>query len=182
MKAFRLFVLALTLSAGYPAWSGEYEDASAALQAKDYSTALRLFRPLAEQGHPGAQYALGLIYEEGLGVPQSFALATEWYRRTADQKLATAMTKLGEMYESGKARADNELKDLLQARSENLVLAHMWFNLAAAIYAADSSPHDTITRGAASYAAAKRDAIGKILPPDLLAKAQRLASEWGPAK
>ena len=34
----------------------------------DYATALKKFRPLAEQGHPKAQYHLGLMYESGRGV------------------------------------------------------------------------------------------------------------------
>jgi hypothetical protein len=34
----------------------------------DYATALKHFRPLAKQGHADAQWELGLMYKNGLGV------------------------------------------------------------------------------------------------------------------
>ena len=45
-----LAIMALTV----PANAGPFEDALAAAQRGDYVTALRLLRPLAEQGHAGA--------------------------------------------------------------------------------------------------------------------------------
>ena len=40
----------------------------------DYPTAMRLLRPIAEQGYASAQFNLGVMYEMGLGVPQDFTL------------------------------------------------------------------------------------------------------------
>jgi uncharacterized protein len=41
---------------------GDFEDRLAASDAGDYTTALRLWRPLAEHGDAAAQYNIGLRY------------------------------------------------------------------------------------------------------------------------
>jgi TPR repeat protein len=63
----------------------------AALQRGDYTMAMRLIRPLAEQGNAGAQTDLGVIYDTGLGVPQDYAQAVVWYHKAADQGDAGAL-------------------------------------------------------------------------------------------
>ena len=65
-------VAAIILVLGFaaPAAAGPLEDADAAIRKRDYATAVRLIRPLAEQGDANAQYNLGVIYDNGLGVPQ----------------------------------------------------------------------------------------------------------------
>jgi len=45
-----------------------------AYQRGDYATAVRLWRPPAEQGNAEAQYNLGVMYAEGDGVPQDYAI------------------------------------------------------------------------------------------------------------
>jgi len=50
----------------------------AAHQRGDYATALKSFRPLAEQGVAEAQFGLGFMYGEGLGVSQDYAEAMKW--------------------------------------------------------------------------------------------------------
>ncbi|MDP6486672.1 MAG: SEL1-like repeat protein, partial [Alphaproteobacteria bacterium] len=47
------------------------------------TAALREYKPLAEQGVALAQFFLGLMYEEGLGVAQDAAQAAEWFRKAA---------------------------------------------------------------------------------------------------
>jgi uncharacterized protein len=46
------------------------EDADRAYYAGDYATALRILRPLAEQGEAEAQGKLGFMYANGQGLPQ----------------------------------------------------------------------------------------------------------------
>ena len=58
-------VLAVMLTGG--AAAGPVEDAVAAYDRGDYAAALRLFRPLAEQGNVAAQYGLGVFYRDGSG-------------------------------------------------------------------------------------------------------------------
>ena len=67
------------------AWSADFEKGKAAFERDEYSFALSEFLPLAEQGHFGAQFYLGRMYGVGLGVPQDYARAAQWYRKAADQ-------------------------------------------------------------------------------------------------
>ena len=66
-----LAAIILVLSFAAPVAAGPYEDAVAAFGRGDYATALRLIRPLADQGNARAQSDLGVMYEEGLGVVQN---------------------------------------------------------------------------------------------------------------
>jgi uncharacterized protein len=73
----------------------------AAYEKGDYTTALQILRPRAEQGNAKAQYNLGAMYANGLGVPQDYATTVSWYRRAAEQGLVEAQCKLGVMYAKG---------------------------------------------------------------------------------
>src|SRR6202035_6044415 len=73
------------LSLAAPVAAGPGQDAMAAYARGDYATALRLLRPLADQGDAQAQYNLGALYDNGQGVPQNYAEAMKWYRKAADQ-------------------------------------------------------------------------------------------------
>jgi hypothetical protein len=73
------------LSFAEPVASGPLEDADAALKRRDYQTAVRLIRPLAEQGNANAQYNLGVLYDNGLGVPQDKVRAYMWFTLSASQ-------------------------------------------------------------------------------------------------
>jgi TPR repeat protein len=58
--------------------------------------------PLAEQGNAAAQFNLAIIYAKGRGVPQHYATAVSWLRKSADQGDADAQNNLGFMYEMGR--------------------------------------------------------------------------------
>ena len=51
-------------------------------------------RALAEQGDATAQFNLGIMYDNGRGVPQDDAEAVRWYRLAADRGHATARFNL----------------------------------------------------------------------------------------
>ena len=82
--------------------AGPFNDGVAAYERGDYATALRLWRPLAEEGDALAQYNLGLMYGKGEGVPQDDAEAVKWYRLAAEQGFAKAQLNLGFMYARGR--------------------------------------------------------------------------------
>lgn len=65
----------------------------------DYATALREWRPLAEQGDTLAQDNLGTLYFNGEGVPKDYQQALRWFRLAADQGEAVAQTKIAIMYD-----------------------------------------------------------------------------------
>lgn len=78
------------------------EDGQAAYNRGDYATALKLLRPLAEQGNASAQNNLGWMYDQGHGVTQDFKEATKWYRTAAEQGFHEAQYNLGVMYFQGR--------------------------------------------------------------------------------
>jgi hypothetical protein len=141
----------------------ESEAGYAAYQKADYQTALRLLRPLADRGDPRAETTLGVMYDEGHGVPQDDVEALNWYRRAAEQGYAQAQFNLGVMYARGEAH---------DGRQDN-VSAHMWFNLAASRFPAS----EPIARSAAIKS---RDAVASRMSPEEIAHAQQLARDWKP--
>src|ERR1700686_3891628 len=92
-----LAALAMTASQSIPSTAGPSEDAEAAYKTGDYATAVRLSRELAEQGDAMAQSRLGLMYQDGRGVPQDDRQAVEWFRKAAEQGRANAQYSLGYM-------------------------------------------------------------------------------------
>ena len=77
------------------------DEAQAAFKRGDYETALREFRPLAEEGDARAQHALGVHYMFGYGVPRDFTQAFKWFQRAARHGHAVAKYDLGLMYYRG---------------------------------------------------------------------------------
>jgi peptidoglycan hydrolase-like protein with peptidoglycan-binding domain len=56
----------------------DYSDGQSAFERQDYSTALYELEPLAVQGDGRAQYLVGIIHRDGLGVPQDYVTAYAW--------------------------------------------------------------------------------------------------------
>jgi hypothetical protein len=92
----------------------------------------------------------------GKHLPQNFAEATKEVRQDAEQGDALWQCLLGIKYETG------------TGVPQDYVLAHMWFNLAAAQGDDDALKH--------------RDRMASLMTPDQIAEAQRLAREWKPTK
>lgn len=84
------------------ALSGALEDGAAALNRKDYTEAHRLLLPVAKQGDAFAQYNLGVMYAQGLGVGKNEKEAVGWYQKAAAQGYPEAQSNLGLMYEFGR--------------------------------------------------------------------------------
>ena len=72
-----------------------------AIRQGDYATALKEWKPLAEQGHAQAQGLLGMIYHFGLGVPQDYYKALKWYTLSAEQGFTPSQFELGQFYHFG---------------------------------------------------------------------------------
>ncbi len=64
----------------------------------DFDTAAREFSTLAKLGDKEGQYYMGLLYEEGQGVPQRFESAEKCYTKAAQQGYVDAYFTLGELY------------------------------------------------------------------------------------
>jgi TPR repeat protein len=185
-------VLATTLTTA--AAAGPFEDADAAYQRGDYATALRLWRPLAEQGNAPTQYNLGFMYSSGQGVPQDYAEAVKWYRLAAEQGSANAQYVLGIMYANGRGVPQDYAEAMKWCRlateqgsanalymlgimyvngrgvPQDYAEAHMWFNLAAS--RAPASERDEAIK--------MRNVAASNMTPEQIGEAQRLAQEWKP--
>jgi TPR repeat protein len=83
-----------------PAKAG-FDEATAAFAAGDYPKVLAELTPLAKEGDPRSQYAMGLLYENGLGVAIDPAVAATWYLKAAEQGNSDAQYNLGVMFERG---------------------------------------------------------------------------------
>jgi TonB family protein len=127
-------------------------DGQAAYNRGDYTTAQRLWRPLAEQGIARAQNNLGVMYENGRGVRQDVNEALRWYRLAAEQSYAGAWNNLGLIYALGRGVPRDPL------------LAYMWFDLAA------SSLTGEVGKGASE----SRDVIASSLTPQQIAEAMQM--------
>ena len=152
-----VFVLVMLVG---PARAG-FDEGVAAYERGDYETAFQEMLPLADQGNAKAQYNLGVMYDNGEGVPQDDAEAVKWYRKATEQGYAKAQNNLGLMYYNG------------EGVSQDYVQAHMWYNLAASRPAPGVDLDQSVKH---------RDIVAKRMTPAQISEAQKLAREWKPKK
>lgn len=88
----------------------------AAYKSGHYQRAINLWLPLAEAGDTRAQEFIGILHEEGHGVPKDAAKAIEWYERAASSGDMAAQFNLGRIYLKG------ELVDQDLARARDLLM------------------------------------------------------------
>jgi uncharacterized protein len=81
--------------------AGELDEAIKALKRQDYATAVSLFKPLAEAGDQAAQNNLGVLYRNGMGVPEDYTESLKWFRQSAERGNPWAEYNLGLAYEYG---------------------------------------------------------------------------------
>jgi TPR repeat protein len=89
--------LATQFIGGFAALAGPWEDGMAAYNRGDYLPAIRLFRPLAEQGNAKAQNVLGVMFRKGEGVPKNPVRAHMWFSFAAARGDAKAKAELREV-------------------------------------------------------------------------------------
>lgn len=122
---------------------------------QDVAESVRIYRQAAEQGHVEAQFRLGHMLKFGNGVAVSEAEGVHWYRLAGENGHVLAQFFLGEMYaHQSRYRNPMEANRWYRMAAEqghtgahlaiafrhqrgdgypqNLILAHMWLNLARA--------------------------------------------------
>jgi hypothetical protein len=77
-----------------------FQDAEAASNRGDYTTAIQAYRALADQNHAAAPLKLGLMYVKALGVPQDLTGAQMWFKRAANNPAADQATRDDANYNS----------------------------------------------------------------------------------
>ena len=95
--------------------AGPWEDSMAAYNRGDYVPAIRLFRPLAEQGNAKAQNVLGVMYRRGQGVARNPVRAFVWFSRAAARGDATAKTELRDVSQTMTGEELAQAREIAQA-------------------------------------------------------------------
>ena len=91
----------LLLAFSSPCTLAGFDEANAAFEAADYAKAQAELQPLLETNDPRAQYAMGVLYENGFGVSKDLTQAAAWYLKAAEQGNSDAQYNLGAMNEHG---------------------------------------------------------------------------------
>ncbi len=168
-------------------------DGKAAAELGDYVEAVAIWQPLAEAGDPRAETYLGMMYDNGYGVPQDRSQAFRLFERAAARGYASAQYHLGFMYHHGRGVQRSQAEamkwyKLAAAQGDvaaqynlgrmyvhglvvqrDLVTAHMWLELASR---ERTSVRPLATRG-------RRDLERQMTAAEIEA-ATELADRWQP--
>jgi hypothetical protein len=193
MKILRYVLPALVLlSTSSIAVGGDFQDGVDAANRGIYKTAYKVSSELAEQGDARAQYNLGFMHLEGLGVSKDSKEAFKWFRHAAEQRQGRAQHSLGVMYLQGSG-VQKDPKEAFKwfrlaayqgyadaqfylgvmylegaVTPKDHVLAHMWFALSAARGVENAAHH--------------REKCEEKMSPSQIEQAQAMAMNWRPNK
>jgi TPR repeat protein len=103
----------------FAAAAGPWEDGMAAYNRGDYMPAIRLFRPLAEQGNAKAQNVLGVMFRRGEGVPKNPARAHMWFSFAAARGDAKAKAELREVSRTMTAQEISQAEAMARSCASN---------------------------------------------------------------
>ena len=136
-----------------PVHATSFESGVDAYYSGNYQDALRHFRIAASRGYVrvGAQHNLGVMYDNGVGVPEDDATAVAWFRRAAEKGYIKSQSNLGLMYANGEGVPRDDVK------------AYLWFDVAG--------------RRGNPVAARNRDTLARSMTPVEVETAQALASQ-----
>ncbi len=95
MFSLMTMVMTVALFLLTSAFANEYNDAVKATNAGDYNRAVSIWKKLANQGNPVAQYNLAVFYKEGYGVDSDRSESIRWYKAAAQQRLIQATVNIG---------------------------------------------------------------------------------------
>jgi TPR repeat protein len=95
--------------------AGPWEDGMASYNRGDYVPAIRMFRPLAEQGNAKAQSVLGVMYRRGEGVARSSVRAFIWLSRAAARGDARARVELRDVSQTMTPEELSQAREMAQA-------------------------------------------------------------------
>jgi TPR repeat protein len=150
-------IMAMQMSLGSDVRAGKLLEAQNAFYRGDYDAALKLIRPLANEGDAVAQYNMGFFNFQGITLSQDDAAAAKWFRKSAVQGYTKAQCALAVAYG-------------LAARQDH----------AEAQYSLAARRHGNANKQIRDLTAEQRDrAASKITPLERVNALQR-AAEWKP--
>lgn len=120
-----------------------FEQGMQALQQGNSQQAIAIWQPLAEAGDVDAQFALGVLYHDALGVEQNHAEANYWFLRAAEQGYAAAQFNLGNAYQKGAGfKPDAKTAVLWWRRAAQQNFGPAQFNLGTALLQGEGTARD----------------------------------------
>ena len=139
-------------------------------QQGQYNIARKMWEPLAQNGDCDAEYALGLLYFNGLSVRKNLDTALKWWGRAAEQAQPQALNSLGVVYSH--SRVPYTTLDCRKGCGEakNLREAYKWFSLAVRY----GPPREV------SFAQKSLDSISLKMTNSRIDKAKIAADTWQP--
>lgn len=189
--SIHVVAVAVILCAG-PALAQDFASGMAAHLDKRYGESRRIFGSLADAGNVRAQFMMGTIFEQGLGVDKDLGAAARWYGLAADGGNASAQYNLGVFHQFGKGvrkdpvaaakllkqaaeqghgRAQNNLSTFYFTGvgvPQDLKEAWKWLTLSA----------DNLKGQARELVLGNRRVIEEKLKPEELADAKRRVTAW----
>lgn len=110
MMISRLFISSLALAATLLGCGTLRAQETATPKNTDLTTATTALIKKAIEGDASAQWRLGFMYANEIGVVKDEVEAVKWYRKGADQGDAMAQLFLGRMYENGNGVVKDEVE------------------------------------------------------------------------
>jgi len=182
----RLDLMRARLSAGKGNSDGTKSKARQAASLETRQRDLAEFLTRAKGGDSYAQWRLGFIYEQGLGVPVDYVESARWWRMAADQGHAGAQFSIGYCY----ARGEGVPRDLAEAvkwyhksSAQGYASAHRFLGAAYAFGSGvakdetEAYAHLALLDSSDSYARDLRGRLAGKLTPEAVLRAQRRAKE-----
>lgn len=161
---FRLILLAASLMlviSGSSARADDENDAADAYNSGDFTTAVKLARPHANQGEAWAQHILGNCYVTGQGVELDFTEGAKWHKLAADQGDLMSAYHLGGMLGYGMGVQTDSVE------------AYKWLTIVIDRF-------DDTHKAWRDKAEDRRADIASGMTPDQIEKAKGLAKAWKP--
>lgn len=144
-KRLRTFICAVLclVCAAAAARADDFALGMQALETGNAARAIELWRPLAESGNVEAQFALGVVYNDAMGVEQDYLEANYWFLRAAEQNLPAAQYNLGNAYKNGTGMTtDPKMAVLWWRKAAEQDFGPAQFNLGSALLEGFGTPRN----------------------------------------
>jgi hypothetical protein len=161
--------------------------------AQDLPRALHYYRLAAQHGHHDAQFSLGVMLEQGIGVQPDPAQAAAWYRRVAQERAhAGAAHNLGVLYVQGLGgpKSGAAARALFEY-AVGLGSQDALYSLALLLLRGEGTEPDPLTAATLALVHSRKhpggsaakllEAVGGTLGAAQMEQARAAASRWQPA-
>ena len=138
----------------------DYETGIRYYESKRYLDAIHEFTALAERGHGGSEFMIGVMYFYGSGVPKDTGIAAVWFHKSALKGHPPAQLAFGSIHIRG------------VGVEQNLTNAYMWLTLAS----------QSNVPGLVTQALTLRSDAEKEMETQQIEDARQRARQWRPRR